>query len=232
MARQFLIRVGVVVASLMLIWSAGLAAQLPRSACIQLPAQSTNATTGSRGTGSVAYSCAFDRSAVTLTCTGGRGGISVTTITTWKSVDDVVDTISAIPPRVLSASLKLNGPGATSTAYTYDGQKRLTREVATTPAAGITVTMTRDYSNWDTAGRPRKAHLTVTPGNRPASDEAIAYDDAKRTKTITTTQNGAVVSTDVITFDTNGNQVSATGTEGKNSYTSKWTISSTTQVCR
>jgi YD repeat-containing protein len=155
--------------------------------------------------------------------------IKVTTVTAYKSVKDAVDTVSAIPPLTKSASLKQTGPGPGSTTiYTYDGQGRLSREVATTSI----VTLTTEYSDWDSHGRPRKAHLTTTPGNRPPSDQAITYDDAARTKTIKTTQNGAVVSTDVITFDANGNQIKATGSDAQGSYTSTTAISSTTKVCR
>src|SRR4030095_10856620 len=194
-------RITAIIAATLLIANTRAAAQLPRPACVQLPAESTNSTTGGRGNGSVTYSCVFDRSAVTHTCTNkGMGPMTISTVTTYKSVDDVVDTVSAIPPLVRSASLKLNGPGAMSTVYTYDAQKRLTREVATTATAGIVVLVTKEYSDWDTAGRPRKSHITTTPGNRPPSDEAIKYDDQTRTKTITTT--GADIGTDVITFDT------------------------------
>jgi len=155
--------------------------------------------------------------------------MKVTTVTTYKSVNDVVDSVAAIPPLTMSASLKQTGAGpGSATLYMYDGQKRLVREVATTSI----VTMTTEYSDWDSHGRPRKARKTTTPGNRPPDDQAIAYDDAARTKTIKTSQNGAVVSTDVVTFDTNGNQIKVTRSDAKGSATSTTTISSTTKVCR
>jgi YD repeat-containing protein len=175
----------------------------------------------------------FDAAAVTLTCTNKgslMGLMKVTAVTSYKSTDDLVDTVSAIPPLVRSESLRLTAPGSmTSTTYTYDPQKRLTREVAT---AALAVTVTTDYSAWDTHGRPRKAHITSSPAGRAPSDQAITYDDTARTKTITTTQNGVVVSTDVVTFDANGNQIRATGSDPNGSYTSTTTISSTTKVCR
>ena len=96
----------------------------------------------------------------------------------------------------------------------------------------MSVVVTTDYSEWDTYGRPRNAHITTSPGARPPSDQVIKYDDSARTKTITTTQNGAIVSTDVVTFDTNGNQIKATGSDKNGSYTSTTTIASTTKVCR
>lgn len=227
-----LMRTGVVAAAAMSTWLVGSAAQVHRASCILLPAESRNVTTGSRGKGSTNYTCVYDASAVTLTCTNKgslMGLMKVTSVTTFMSVDDLVDTISAIPPLVKSASLRLTAPGSiTSTTYTYDRQKRLTREVAT---AALAVTVTTDYSDWDAAGRPRKAHITTTPGNRPPSDQVMTYDDAARTKTIKTTLNGAV-DTDVVTFDTNGNQIKATGTSAGASYTSTTTISATTKVCR
>jgi hypothetical protein len=222
-------RIGVVAVALMSTWHAGSAAQLPSPSCILLPAASQNATTGSRGRGSTSYTCVFDASAVTVTCTNAGGMMRVTAVTKYPSKNDLVDTVSAIPPLVRSESLTLTAPGSTtSTAYTYDRQKRLTREVAT---AAMGVTVTTDYSDWDAHGRPLKARITTSPAGRAPSDQAIKYDDAARTKTITTTQNGTV-STDVVTFDENGNQIKATGSDARSSYTSTTTISSTTKVCR
>jgi hypothetical protein len=209
----------------------GAAAQLPRPGCILLPAESRNVTTGSRGKGSVNYQCIYDASAVTLTCTNKGGFMKVTTVTSYPSTDDLVDTVSAIPPLTKAASLKLTAPGSTtSTVYTYDRQKRLVREVAT---AALAVTLTTEYSDWDTHGRPRKAHITTTAAGRPPSDQAITYDDSARTKTIATSEGGRVVDTHVVTFDVNGNQIKDIGTDaGGGSYTSTTTIGATTQVCR
>ena len=224
-----MLRIGFVIA-LSSVSLAGPAPQSSRPACASLPATSRNVTTGARGGGSVDYTCVFSASPVSLTCTGGGGmGVKVTTVTTYKSKDDLVDTVTVIPPLVRSESLKLTGPGSgTSTTYTYDSQKRLMREVATT---GTIVVVTTEYSDWDTFGRPRKARISTTPGNRAPSDQTFKYDDTARTKTITTTQSGAV-STDVVTFDENGNQIKAIGSGANGTYTSTTTISSTTKVCR
>ena len=204
-------------------------AQLPSPACVMFPAESKNVSSGSRGSGSVEYSCTWDASAIALTCANKGGMMKVTTVTAYKSIGDAVDTVAAIPPLTKSTSLKQSGAGpGSTTVYTYDGQKRLTREVATTSI----VTVTTEYSDWDSHGRPRKARKTTTPGNRPPDDQTITYDDAARTKTIKTMQNGSLTSTDVITFDTNGNQVKATRTDDKGSSTSTTTISSTIKVCR
>ncbi len=230
MADRTVMRIGVLGAALMASWHAGVAAQLPSPACILLPAQSQNSTTGSRGKGSTSYTCVFDASAVTVTCTNTGGMIRVTAVTKYHSRNDLVDTVSAIPPLVRSESLTLTAPGSTtSTAYTYDPQKRLTREVAT---AAMGVTVTTDYSDWDAHGRPLKGRITTSPPGRAPSDQAIRYDDTARTKTITTTQNGAVVSTDVVTFDADGNQIKSAGSDKGGSYTSTTTISSTMKVCR
>jgi YD repeat-containing protein len=126
--------------------------------------------------------------------------------------------------------LKLTAPGSTtSTAYTYDQQKRLVREVAT---AAMAVTVTTEYSNWDTHGRPRKARITTTPAGRPPSDQTITYDDGARTKTIATMQNGVVVDTHIVTFDANGNQIKDVGKDARGSYTSTTTIAATLKICR
>jgi len=45
-------------------------------------------------------------------------------------------------------------------------------------------------------------------------------------------ENGAVVSTDVVTFDADGNQIKAVGSGKSGSYTSTTTINSTMKVCR
>ena len=225
-------RLVVTALAVMSAWHPGSAAQVPRPACVLLPVESRNVTTGSRGNGSVSYTCVFDASAVTLTCTnkGMSGPMSVSVVTSYPSKDDLIDTVSAIPPLTKSASLRLTGPGpGTSTVYAYDGQKRLLREVAT---AAMGVTVTSEYSDWDTRGRPRAARITTTPP-RPPSDQAIVYDDSARTKTITTNQNGRVVDRHVVTFDANGNQTKDVGTDpGGASYASTTTIISTTKVCR
>ena len=114
-------RISVVLGVVSSTWRIGSAVQLPRPSCVVLPAESSNVTTGSRGKGSVNYTCVFDPAAVTVTCknAGSGMGITVTTVTSYKSKDDLVDTVSAIPPLVKSASLKLSGPGSmTSTTYT------------------------------------------------------------------------------------------------------------------
>jgi YD repeat-containing protein len=170
--------------------------------------------------------CSFDRPSLQFRCTHNYSDNQPTqrtfnTVSTYGSVDDIVDELNVVPPRqlVLTAAT-VNGHSVT---YSYDAQKRLTRAVST---AGATQT----YTAWDSFGRPTAA-TDVGPGFN--NTHAISYNNTARTRT-TVVVNANVTTVEI--FDANGFVTStvATSTVVGAPAVSTMTalVSSTGQVCK
>jgi YD repeat-containing protein len=177
--------------------------------------------------------CTFTQAALQFNCmlrysdTTGFSSTN-TSISTYASIADIVDEVSVVPPlkRLISVSgTVVSGGSSTSSSgtYTYDSQKRITREVTT----GSTTT----YSAWDSAGRPTAA--STIGSNGQTTTLTMSYNDTARTLTTSNTQSGITTSCNQV-YDTNGNQISyvctsslpAAGTNGTT------TVTGTAQVCK
>jgi hypothetical protein len=182
--------------------------------------------------------CIFDRKALTFTCTTQHKdslGTKTTavSVTTYESVADIVDEIAVIPPLLRSTRVDTSTEGSrgttnTNVVYSYDTQRRLTTEVATTQGSKAVATTT--YTSWDTQGRPTAGKITVS-GSR-GSTLSLSYDDATRMQTITSDAKGQRVTCEM-GFDANGNSTShyCRGSGGLMS-SAKTTIGKTEKICR
>ena len=184
--------------------------------------------TKATATSTVTGSCRFDAARVEGTCTNdysdttGRKFRSVS-VTRHATIADVVDEVAVNPPlqRALGTTTTVTGAGADSISTStleYDAQKRLVSVVSESRPSGQRSTTT--YTAWDAAGRPTMASV-VSAG--PATTQAISYDDARRTQSMTS---GGVMCTQ--TFDENGNP-SAGSCGGA---TVSTTILTTQRICR
>ncbi len=181
--------------------------------------------------------CSLDRKAVTWTCKStnkdSRGTTTTThSVTTYKSIADIVDEIAVIPPlrRAVRVDSSFDGPhgsGKNNVVYTYDSQNRLVQDAATS-STGATAKTT--YSSWDAQGRPTAAGMTMSSG--PGSTMTLKYDDAARVQTMTTEAMGQRITCEV-GFDANGHIIanSCRGPAGVVS-TTKSTIGKTEKICR
>ena len=182
--------------------------------------------------------CTFDRKALTITCTTqhkdslGTKTTSVS-VTTYESIADIVDEIAVIPPRLRSMRVDgttegNRGTTKTTVVYSYDSQRRLTTEVATTEGSKGVATTT--YTNWDAQGRPTAGKVSVSGGR--SSTLNLSYDDAKRLQTITSDAMGQRVTCEM-GFDENGNTISHScrGSGGLMS-SATTTIGKTEKICR
>jgi YD repeat-containing protein len=172
--------------------------------------------------------CTFDPAAAESTCTNlysdttGRRFTSVA-VTRHASRGDVVDEVSTNPPLnlALGTTTTVSGAGmntVSTSALSYDGRRRLTGITAVAQSGAQTSTTA--YTAWDAAGRPTAATIT---GGRQASSQAISYNDASRTQSMTS---GGITCTQ--TFDEDGNP--AVGRCAGSTTTT--TVLTTQQICR
>jgi YD repeat-containing protein len=204
---------------------AGTAAPLAQVApkCRTYPTEQTRAFS----TGGASEKCDYDTGTNVHTCTMDlriQAARRIVSVRQYKSAADFVDEIRVIPPisRAVSGSTTYqpSGPGAQNAtiAFNYDPQRRQT-DMLFQFADGRTVKTT--YSAWDASGRPT-AHTTSGQAFR------YAYDDAKRTMTITGP--GGV---QVHWFDPNGSLVKQDDAPaGAPASTTTVTINKTATVCR
>lgn len=197
----------------------------------------TQLQTGSASPGFAATTtgtCSFSQSALQFSCTtrySDTTGFSSTTtsVATYAALQDILDEVAVIPPlkRLVSFTGTTAGQGTGTTTYTYDSQKRLTRE------SGSNTTTT--YSAWDNPGRPTAA-VTTSPNS--TTTLSMSYNDSARTLTTSNTQTtGAttVTTSCTQTYDANGNQISylcGSTAPGTGTTTGATSITSTGQVCR
>jgi len=177
--------------------------------------------------GGASETCEYDTRTNVHTCTMDlriQAPRRIVSVRQYKSAADFVDEIRVIPPLSRAASgtttYQPSGPGAQNAtiAFTYDSQRRQT-DMLFQFADGRTVKTT--YSAWDASGRPT-AHTTSGQAFR------YAYDDAKRTMTITGP--GGV---QVHWFDQNGNLIKQDDSPaGAPASTTTVTITKTATVCR
>jgi 3-deoxy-D-manno-octulosonate 8-phosphate phosphatase KdsC-like HAD superfamily phosphatase len=118
----------------------------------------------------------------------------------------------------------------TVVTYSYDGQRRLTKEsVKASTAGSYEIT----YTNWDSKGRPTVGSTVFAKA--PTTSTEMVYNDATRTMT-TTTGTGAVKITCDMVYDANGNPAATScqppgGTPGSMSK-SKTETTGTDRICR
>jgi hypothetical protein len=201
-------------ASVIAIGSAGtIGVASERATCRDVATELTaRVTAPANFTATVKTTCRFDTSLKQSSCTveyADSQGTKTTseTTTTYASIDDVVDEIAVIPPftYALSATSKQTGSrgmNSGSVTNSFDAKRRITRTVNES-AGGISTTT---YTDWDAAGRPRRAD---DAGRGFSNTRLISYDDAARTRT--TIVNGGAVQT-METFDADGNQIATIAT--------------------
>lgn len=201
--------------------------------CRVVATASTLRTTAQGFSSETSQTCTFAAGVNQVTCTSrysdntGQSS-TLTTVTTYASVGDLVDEVQSNPPRFLALSTATTTVGSAgtfsnSTQHTYDGQKRLVRIVGTSAAGTSTTT----YTAWDASGRPTAAN-DVGPGFN--NSLSISYDNAARTRTTSVLGLGL---TTTETFDANGNPIRQVVTAGGAvSSTTDITPLSTQQICR
>jgi YD repeat-containing protein len=205
-------------------------------ACRNIPTSLTYVTMAQGFSSTLNQTCSFDRAAFRGTCTNrysdGRGASSAPTTTvvaTYASVGAFIDEVRVVPPlfKALKAVATGTGPATRNaeTAFTFDSQGRLLKEVTT----GSPTTTT--YTEWDAAGRPTRVRDTGPGFN---NTRVVTYDDAQRTRTtkvIPEGQSQAVITT-IETFDADGNPVRQVASGGPSASATTITINSTERVCR
>lgn len=170
--------------------------------------------------------CAFDAGTNSFACTiqySDSTGANTTTVQTFAYASKAVfvDEIAVVPPLQRASSVTVTGTGRApeTTTYEYNGH-RLTKE--TLPGAVTT------YTAWDNSGRPTAGSSVLATNTNTLS---IAYDDARRTRTTTSTTNGlATVCT--ITYDVNGNPIAQTCSGGGVVSGGTSTITATERICK
>src|SRR6187399_3120403 len=142
---------GLLVAAAIAVLATGSASGQSKPKCIDLPTSYHHDVTGPGGGGTTDYTCRFDKVALTDACQvrskSSVGVLDHATVTTYASLDDLIDQAAMIPGVQLAAKMQMSGMGvASTTTYTYDAKKRPLREVTDGP--GYTATLI--YSAWDT----------------------------------------------------------------------------------
>jgi hypothetical protein len=198
-------------------------------------AQSTTKTSAQPGghTSTTTTTCHYDKANTAVTCNnvyednlGTKN--KFTSVTTFASVSDVIDEIKSNPPRRFPLTTVTAGPIPTTLTYSYDGERRQTKEVSTT-AQGTVYTTT--YTSWDKEGRPTKGKTVYTKA--PTTEVEIKYNDATKTQTTKAGAGPQVMTCDLI-FDENGNPASTSCKSPAGPVTSKstTTTSATEKICR
>lgn len=206
--------------------------------CRNVATSATHVTTAGGFTATIKLTCTITRTPLTGTCTNSysdnltRAGTTTSSTTNYASIADFVDEVRVVPPlfKGLSGSATATGQAgtnATTTAYSYDPQGRLTGQVSKGPSGTVTIT----YTQWDSAGRPTRAR-DVSRGS--ATTRVISYDDAARTRTTRATPEGQTIAVVTVeTFDADGNPTrqTAAGAAGSGSNTII-TTHATERICR
>jgi YD repeat-containing protein len=176
-----------------------------RQECRTVPSASTTVTTFATGKSIAKSKCSYNKSTNEATCiseysdTLGTSSVS-TSATTFKSLDDFLAEVQVNPPlrrstATVTTTRGKSGLTKATVTYSYDAQKRVTREVL---AGGSTTT----WSSWDGSGRPTAGSTAVKGGIRTII--SVSYDDASRSFTRTEGAAGQSM-TCTMTFDANGN---------------------------
>jgi hypothetical protein len=151
--------------------------------------------------------CAFDRPALTQTCTTERGDV---TTTIWATIDDAVRENDPLGIRRADrVEQYIAFPGAAcrlTQDLQYDGAGRQTATVVTIDPDMPCGTNELAYDEWAPDGRPTHGIENGVGGELCAGgDVTIAYDDDLRT--LTTTRSGGtdcLDSTSVASYDEDG----------------------------
>jgi len=137
--------------------------------------------------------------------------------TTYGSVADFVDEVSAIPPTTRwtsqAGTVTLSGPGspcvnrttAVTTTNTFDSLGRLVEDISTGrlgfPLMMATSEGTTVYTSWDLLRRPVSYYPPAV-----SITASISYDDSARTRSIVSSNGFSRIET-MDAFDSNGNPV-------------------------
>jgi hypothetical protein len=214
----------------------------PGQACRVAATASKTRTEGQHGFWSeVTSTCRFDKPTGKSTCSSQYADSvgtknTIVSITTFASVADVVEEVTVVPPLRLAASVETTASGpvqasATVVTYSYDGQRRLTKESVKAPTAAGTYEIT--YTAWDAKGRPTAGSTVFAKA--PRTSTGMVHNDATRTTT-TTTGTGAIKITCDMVYDANGNPAATScqtpgGAPGSMSR-SKTETTGTEKICR
>jgi len=195
--------------------------------CRAFSAHETRAiTTPPEAATTIVQKCEYNKSTNEFTCRGDSRSAVITynyeMTFTFARVEDFVGDPDRIvlfgrPQRMTMRHT--GGVNVLSQAtYTYDSAGRLTRLDLDT--AGLK--SDEVFTAWDSFGRP-----TAATAGRDIM--AYAYDDTKRTGTLTNKATGSVV---VKLFDINGIEVGQEISEPARRVTHRWTIHSTATTCK
>jgi hypothetical protein len=199
----------------------------------------TSSTTQTRAqnnvTSTTETTCRYDKGTNRSTCTNlyaDSVGTKTKTVsvTTFASLADAIDEVKVIPPRRLSTKVETTGEGNRGASdamlvYTYDAQRRLTKETATSKNAPA---YTTTYTAWDKSGRPTLGSTTFAKA--PTTALKIEYD-GNFVKTTTGVGSQWIACT--LQFDVNGNPMatickSPAGTTSE----SMTTLNTSERICR
>jgi hypothetical protein len=153
-------------------------------------------------------------------------------VISYSSIADFVDEVSVVPPLTRWTGLTITSTGSSGTVTTtqtnsFDGQKRWTQNLASTPGTASVITT---YTAWDSTGRPTAGNLMTAAG---LTTIAFTYNDAARTQTQTSSTPGFPTYSGVSTFDANGNMTQNVATVGGTTVvTNTVTIATTARVCK
>jgi len=212
-----------------------------RQTCRVYAAALTLANTSGTFSSTVTLAGAYSTSTNQLTYAGSYSdslgcAIPWDLVTNYSSVADFVDETRVVPPLTRST-----GSTATTTdarcdritvtaSHSYDSQGRLIRIVTVSSPGG---TETRNYTTWDSVGRPTGGTISSAGNTRTHS---LSYDDAARTVTITGGINTGGIgpqSVETETYDSSGILLrKVTTVLGSTVITSTVTTTSTNRVCR
>ena len=193
----------------------------------------TTTSTGAGVTSTINGTCSFDRSTKQTTCTNRYAdnlGASntATVVTTYQSVEDLVDEVRVVPPLTLFTTLSSTVTGTTPSVgtrnNTFDAQRRIVGETGTTNSSSYS----RTYTAWDSAGRPTAA--TNLSGG-VAATQTYTYNDTTRALTQSVTILGAT-QTCTTTFDANGNPTGTVCPTAAATTTTVNTTTSTQSICK
>jgi len=187
-------------------------------------------TTSPAVTSTVNGTCTMNAAQTEGTCTNVYtdtigGSFTSVSVTRHATKADVVDEVSAVPPRILALGTTTTiNPGGTVPASVsagtiiYDGQRRPMTLSSVSSPSGQTSTTT--YTAWDGAGRPTAGATVSAGGSTPVN---YAYNDATRTQSTT---NSGITCTQ--TYDANGNPLVGTCAGAVATFTTL----TTQQVCK
>jgi hypothetical protein len=173
--------------------------------------------------------CAFDRTALRLTCsettTGPLAGTTMR-ISSYASLADFVEEAAAVGRARVQRIEITSGNSSATDIYSYDAQKRPTRLEIQMNGGPFVTTI---YTDWDGQGRP--VAYNGSSASCASSSGAMSYDDAART--VTSTGSGCAGSSILTTtYDSNGNLLQlAFSSRGTTTYSTTSTVTATAAVC-